>query len=142
MSFISDIFAGGTEGVLKGVKDVIGTFKADPLEIAKLDIAMAKLEADLSVGLSQAQTKINEIEAASNDKFVSRWRPAIGWICGAAYAYTFVIQPFLVFLLTATGHTLDINSLPTISLAELSVVLGGLLGLGGMRSFDKWSAKK
>src|ERR1700675_2817846 len=107
MSLISDIFAGGTEGVLKGVKDIIGTFKADPLELAKLNIELSKAQATLDLGLSQAQTRINEVEAASQDKFTSRWRPAVGWICGFGLAYSFIVQPFAVFLLAASGHAIE-----------------------------------
>ena len=137
MSIISDVFAGGAEGILKGVKDVVSIFKADPLEVLKLEQAIATAEMNLALGLSQAQNKVNEIEAASQDKFVSRWRPAIGWVCGAAYAYSFVLQPFLVFLLTAAGDHLDAAQLPHIDVGELSMVLMGMLGLGAMRSFDK-----
>ena len=137
MSIISDIFAGGAEGVLKGVKDVVSTFKADPLELAKLESELAKAEMTVDLGLSQAQTKINEIEAASQDKFVSRWRPSIGWICGAAYAYHFILQPFMVFLLVISGDAGIVKDLPSIPVAELSVVLMGLLGLGAMRSYEK-----
>ena len=139
MSVISEIFAGGTEGVLKGVKDVVGAFKADPLELAKLNQELAKLEANLTLGLSQAQTKINEIEAASQDKFVSRWRPAIGWVCVGAYAYTFVLQPFLAFGFAASGY--PIHEIPKLEMSELSMVLMGILGLGAMRSFDKYNTK-
>jgi hypothetical protein len=137
VSIISDVFAGGAEGILKGVKDVVSIFKADPLEVLKLEQAIATAEMNLALGLSQAQNKVNEIEAASQDKFVSRWRPAIGWVCGAAYAYSFVLQPFLVFLLTAAGDHLDAAQLPHIDVGELSMVLMGMLGLGAMRSFDK-----
>jgi len=141
MSFISDIFAGGAEGVLKGVRDVVSTFKADPLELARLEAALVKTQTDLILGMAQAQTKINEIEAASQDKFVSRWRPAIGWICGAAFGYHFLLQPFLQFLVVAGGIDLNTADLPVISTGELMVVLGGLLGLGSMRSFDKMGPK-
>lgn len=137
MGFLAEIFSGGAEGVFKGVKDVVSAFKADPLELMKLETEMAKAEMNLALGLAQAQTKINEVEAASQDKFVSRWRPAIGWICGAAYAYSFIIQPFAVFLLTALGHHLEASQLPHIPLGELSVVLMGMLGLGTMRSVEK-----
>lgn len=137
MSIVSDFFAGGTEGLLKGVRDVASIFKADPLELAKLESAISKAEMDLELGLSQAQTRINEIEAASQDKFVSRWRPAIGWICAGAYAYTFILQPFAVFVLVISGNPIPHDQLPTLPLGELSMVLMGMLGLAGMRSYEK-----
>jgi holin (3TMs family) len=140
MSFISDIFAGGAEGILKGARDVVSAFKADPLELAKIESEFVKAEMNLTLGMSQAQTRINEIEAASQDKFVSRWRPAIGWICGAAYGYHFVLQPFAVFLLAVSGYHIAAE-LPSIPVSELSVVLMGLLGLGALRTYEKINQK-
>ena len=137
MSIISDVFAGGAEGILKGVRDVVSSFKADPLELAKIDSALAQAEMTMNLGLSQAQTKINEIEAASDDKFTSRWRPAIGWICGAAYAYEFLLYPFLTLILSSSGHPVIQADIPKLDIGELSMVLMGMLGLGAMRSFDK-----
>ena len=137
MSIISDIFAGGTEGVLKGVKDIVSTFKADPLELAKIELELTKAQHTLDLGLSQAQAKINEVEAASNDKFVSRWRPGIGWVCVVAYAYTFVVQPFATFILVASGHPLPPSAFPKLEMGELSMVLMGMLGLGAMRTWEK-----
>jgi len=137
MSFISDIFAGGASGVLDGIAGIVKTMKADPLEIARIEQAIAQAEMTLELGLSQAQTRINEIEAASQDKFVSRWRPAIGWICAGAYAYTFVLQPLAVFLLAVTGNHIPPDQLPVIPVGELSIVLMGMLGLAGLRSYEK-----
>ncbi len=137
MSIISDVFAGGAEGILKGVRDVISNFKADPLELAKLEVTMAQTQATLDAAIYTAQARINEIEASSADKFTSRWRPAIGWICGAAYAWEFVLQPLLSFSLAAAGVPVVISALPTLDVSELSMVLMGMLGLGAMRSWDK-----
>lgn len=137
MSIISEVFAGGAEGILKGVKGVVSAFKADPLELAKIELAIAQTEAQLESALSTAQTRINEIEAASTDKFTSRWRPAIGWICGAAYAWEFVLQPLLSFVLAVGGAPVEMSKLPKLDVSELSMVLMGMLGLGAMRSWDK-----
>ena len=81
------------------------------------------------------QIELNKAEAQSQSLFVAGWRPFIGWTCGAAYAYTFVIQPFLVFVLGAFGVTLP--PLPHLDWSELSFVLFGLLGLGAMRTYEK-----
>ncbi len=83
------------------------------------------------------QIELNKAEAASQSLFVAGWRPFIGWVCGGAYAYTFVIQPFLVFALTAFGLTLNASQLPHLDWSELSFVLFGLLGLGAMRTYEK-----
>lgn len=98
-----------------------------------------KLEAQqqLMAGLmawDNQQTAINAVEAANDNLFVSGWRPFMGWTCGVAYAYAFVLQPFMTFGFNAFGHPV---ALPTLGLAELSPVLLGMLGLGGMRTFEK-----
>ena len=135
MSFISEFFAGGAEGIFKGVADVVKTFKADPLEVLKLETAIQKAILDTNVALSQAQTRINEIEAASTDKFASRWRPFIGWVCGGAFAYQFILEPFAMFVIGVSGRT--IPTLPVLDWSTLSVVLMGMLGLGAMRSYER-----
>ena len=81
-----------------------------------------------------AQLAVDAAEANNKNTFVAGWRPAIGWVCAAAYGYKFVIQPLLVFGLTAAGHPVV---LPTLDEASMNDVLMGMLGLGGMRTFEK-----
>ncbi len=80
------------------------------------------------------QIEINKVEAASRSVFVAGWRPFIGWSCGAAMVYSYVAQPILAFALAQSGHLVD---LPRVELGEMMPVLLGMLGLGGMRSFEK-----
>ena len=84
-----------------------------------------------------AQIEVNKVEAASSSLFVAGWRPFVGWSCGSAYAYTFVIQPFLLFMLTAAQVPINTAQLPVLDMGELGVVLFGMLGLGAMRSYEK-----
>jgi hypothetical protein len=83
------------------------------------------------------QIEINKAEALSTKLFVAGWRPFIGWVCGSAYAYTFVLQPFFIFVLKASGSAFDPNTLPDLNWTELGMVLFGMLGLGAMRTFEK-----
>tara|TARA_R100000322_G_scaffold81987_1_gene51264 strand:+ start:702 stop:1097 length:396 start_codon:yes stop_codon:yes gene_type:complete len=82
-----------------------------------------------------AQIEINKIEAASSDFFKSSWRPFIGWVCGVAFAYHFVLQPIIIFVVALFGA--EIPALPEFDMASLMTVLGGLLGLGGLRTYEK-----
>lgn len=82
-----------------------------------------------------AQLDINKQEAAHDSVFVAGWRPAVGWVCAASFAYTFVLQPFLVFVLTALKW--QAPPLPELDMGPLLAVLGGILGLGGMRTYEK-----
>lgn len=101
-----------------------------------------KLEAQqqLMQGLQEwdsQQTAINAVEAANANIFVSGWRPFMGWVCGAAFAYKFVLQPFIIFMLMACGSSFNPKLLPVLDWAEMAPVLLGLLGLGGLRTFEK-----
>ena len=82
-----------------------------------------------------AQLEINKAEAASGSLFKGGWRPAVGWICAIAFGYHFVLQPLLVFVLTASG--VDLPDLPEFDMSTLLTVLGGMLGIGGLRSYEK-----
>jgi len=103
-------------------------------DTAQRDQAAAELAGQFNT-LVAGQIELNKIEAQSTSLFVAGWRPAIGWICASAYAYNFVVQPVLTFSLLAMG--VMIPTLPVLDWTELSIVMMGMLGLGGMRSFDK-----
>jgi hypothetical protein len=96
-------------------------------------LEQAVLQGDL--GLLQAQLAVNEAEARSESTFVSGWRPFVGWTCGAALAWNFVVLPLAVFALTAAGVSLP--PLPELAVDTLMPVLLGMLGLGGMRTYEK-----
>jgi|TARA_R110002167_G_scaffold55672_1_gene157932 hypothetical protein len=82
-----------------------------------------------------SQLEINKAEAASGSLFKGGWRPAVGWVCALAFAYHYLLQPLLVFILTASG--VDLPELPVFDMSTLLTVLGGLLGIGGLRSYEK-----
>ncbi len=85
--------------------------------------------------LAKGQLEINKTEAASRNIFVAGWRPFIGWVCGVAMAYNYVAQPMLIFGLAQADYLV---ALPAIDLSEMMPVLLGMLGLGGLRSFEKF----
>lgn len=82
-----------------------------------------------------AQLDINKTEAGHRSVFVAGWRPFIGWSCGIALCYSYVVQPILVFILAQTGYLVE---LPRMDLGEMMPVLMGMLGLGGLRTFEKF----
>jgi len=103
----------------------------DPALRAQAELEVAK--ADWSV--VQAQLAVNAEEAKSESVFVAGWRPFVGWTCGAALAWNFVALPLLAFSLTAAG--VHLPPLPELAVDTLMPVLLGMLGLGGMRTFEK-----
>jgi hypothetical protein len=82
-----------------------------------------------------AQLEINKAEAASGSLFKGGWRPFVGWTCGIAFAYHFVFQPLLIFIFAYIG--LETPDLPEFDVGTLLPVLGGMLGIGGLRSYEK-----
>ena len=84
--------------------------------------------------IAKAQIEVNKTEAAHRNVFVSGWRPFVGWTCGAAFAYHFVLQPVFIFVLAAYGVSIK---LPSFDMGALMTVLTGMLGLGGLRTFEK-----
>lgn len=85
--------------------------------------------------LISIQTKINEIEAQHRTVFVAGWRPFIGWVCGIALAYNFVIRDLFVWALQP--ETVP----PALQMEQLMTVLLGMLGLGGLRTYEKLKDK-
>ena len=85
--------------------------------------------------LAKGQLEINKAEAQSRNIFVAGWRPFIGWTCGFAMAYNYVLQPILIFVLAQFDYLVQ---LPGLDLSEMMPVLMGMLGLGGLRSFEKY----
>jgi len=122
--------------ILPTVTNVIGRFLPEDKE--KRAAAEREIEKQLATHLAKidlAQLEINKQEAAHRNIFVSGWRPFIGWSCGIAMCYAYIIQPITIFVLAQTGNLV---TLPTLDLSEMMPVLLGMLGLGGLRSFEKY----
>ena len=77
--------------------------------------------------------KTNEAEAMHRSVFVAGWRPFIGWVCGLAFAFHYIALPLILTYSDVTPPEFDTNSLFT--------VLMGMLGLGGLRSYEKMKGK-
>jgi len=84
---------------------------------------------------AMAQVEVNKMEAQHRSLFVAGWRPFIGWTCGIALAYHFVLNPLILFGVSWAG--VEIPALPEFDMSSLMTVLMGMLGLGGLRTFEK-----
>jgi hypothetical protein len=107
---------------------------AAKLELFKAQQAGEFKAADQLFELARGQQDVNKVEAASTSLFVAGWRPFIGWICGAAFAFKFILGPSAVVLMAMAGHPI---TLPVFDFTEMSTILMGMLGLGTLRSFEK-----
>ena len=102
---------------------------------AKLAHEIATMGEKHAQQLSLAQIEVNKAEAASGSFFKGGWRPFVGWVCAVAFAYHFVIQPLLIFIFSYIG--IEPPDLPEFQMNTLLTVLGGLLGIGGLRTYEK-----
>ena len=84
--------------------------------------------------LAKSQLEVNKVEAAHSSLFVSGWRPAVGWCCVLGMTGNFMVIPFTNFVLALL--LIDVT-IPLIDLETMLPVLFGILGLGGMRSYEK-----
>lgn len=104
------------------------------LELEKMKQAGEFKQIDADLQAMQMQADVNKVEAGSSDPFTSRWRPFVGWVCGTALAWHYIGRPLAGWVLLLTGNETPI---PAVDLGDLIVILLGLLGLGGLRSYDK-----
>lgn len=123
------------QSLIGPVASLLDKFIPDATEKQRLAAEIATMAERQAHEIALAQIDVNKVEAASNSIFKSGWRPAIGWVCGFAFAYHFVLQPLLIFVMTYLGH--PVPELPEFDMASLMTVLGGLLGLGGLRTYEK-----
>jgi hypothetical protein len=117
------------------VTSIIDKIVPDKDQAAKLAHEIATMSEKMANEQMLAQIEVNKAEAASGSLFKGGWRPSIGWICGLALLWSFILQPFLVFFLLVFG--VDLPPLPEIGTADLMPILLGMLGLGGLRSYEK-----
>lgn len=102
---------------------------------------LAFLNADLQV--ISGQLEVNKMEAQHGGLFKGGWRPFVGWTCGIAFAYHFVVRDVIVSMASIVAFYTDgaspfpVSLLPQLDTASLMTVLLGMLGIGGLRTYEK-----
>jgi hypothetical protein len=118
------------EKLIKPVGDILDKFVAD--KDLKLKLSH-ELEKEI-VSLNRAQIELNKVEAAHENVFVSGWRPFIGWACGVALVYHFLIEPIIQYILIISGS--DFKT-PEFDFSQLSTIVMAMLGMSGLRTYEK-----
>ena len=121
--------------LIEPVTGLLDKFIPDADQKAKLAHEIATMGEKHAQQLSLAQIEVNKAEASSGSFFKGGWRPFVGWVCAVAFAYHFVIQPLLIFIFSYAG--IEPPDLPEFEMNTLLTVLGGLLGIGGLRTYEK-----
>ena len=121
--------------LIPAVSGILDKFIEDKDQKAKLAHEIATMAEKQAHEAAMAQVEVNKAEAGHRSIFVAGWRPFVGWVCAIALAYHFVIQPLLVFGLAAAN--VPPLALPSFDMDSLLTVLLGILGLGGLRTFEK-----
>ena len=115
------------ESLIAPVTGLLERFIPDADTKQKLAHEIATISDRYAQELAVAQIKLNTAEAKGN-WFQSSWRPATGWVCVLALGVNYLVSPI------AAGFGVEI---PQADGSTLMPILMGLLGLGGMRSFEK-----
>jgi len=121
---------------IKGVVDSVRAIADDLVTTDKERMELELKDKELDIRLAESQNEVNKTQAASDDKFASRARPFILWGCGFAVIYSALLEPVLRFmavvLFSYTGE------FPVINTDVLEFTMYGLLGLGSLRTVDKF----
>jgi|6_EtaG_2_1085325.scaffolds.fasta_scaffold22100_2 hypothetical protein len=131
MSLLSKVL-GTASGALEPVQ-AIGNIAETIFGSKNRKLTHAEFMAELAQQPQAAQVELNKIEAQHRSIFIAGWRPAIGWVCAIGLAFPFLVNPILQWATGEPGPQLPVDN--------LNELVFGLLGLGAMRSFEKFTGK-
>lgn len=114
-------------------KSILGQFFPNEDERRKAEADFLKMAMDGELKQVIAQLQINAVEAAHPSIFVAGWRPFFGWAGGIGFIYSVMLQPLLAWYSAIRGWPVP----PTLNIDLLWVVITGMLGIGGMRTWEK-----
>ena len=123
------------QALIGPVTGLLDKFIPDADQKAKLAHEIATMSERHTQEALLAQLEINKAEAQSGSLFKGGWRPAVGWICAIAFGYHFIVKDLIMFICGIAG--LEIPDLPEFDMGTLLTVLGGMLGIGSLRTYEK-----
>lgn len=138
MSLFGKIFKEGGMALaqpVEAVGNVIDQIFTSKEEKLSHDEVMARIAA----APTMVQTEINKIEAQHRSVFVAGWRPFIGWVCGYALLYNYVIRDMINYVIVINWPGTDL--MPALQMEHLMTVLTGMLGLATLRTVEKFNGK-
>jgi hypothetical protein len=136
MSILGSILGGSVAQPIEAVGNVLDKLFTSDGEKLDKEAILTRLAQQPNL----AQIELNKIEAQHRTIFVAGWRPFIGWVCGVALAYVFILRDLLAWGLTMY-QVGDVVAPPTLAIEDLMTVLLALLGLGGLRTVEKLNGR-
>lgn len=122
------------EHLIGPVTGLLDKFIEDKDQKARLAHEIGTMAQRHAQELAKSQLEVNKVEASHASMFVSGWRPAVGWVCCLGLGCNFLFVPVANFILTITESPITV---PALDLSEMMPVLLGMLGLGGLRTYEK-----
>lgn len=138
MSVLGKLFGVGAGGAVSAAQGISGILD-EYVHTAEEKAAAEMLKIKLMMEPDKAQVELNKIEASHRSIFVAGWRPFIGWVCGFALLWHFILYDFLTWL-TALFDT-DVVVPELTGTEELITIVMSLLGLGALRTYEKLNGK-
>lgn len=117
-------------GLNSGGNSALGEFAKDLREAIK----GKEIDPEKALKLIEIQNEVNKIEAQHRSIFVAGWRPFVGWVTGLALLYNFILRDIIAWLSPGVMP-------PALQMEHLLTVLMGMLGLGGLRTYEKLKDK-
>ena len=119
---------------ITAVTQLVNKFVPDRDAQIKLQAELQSKFAEIEAQQLQAQSDTNKIEAASGSVFVAGWRPSIGWVCSAALAWSYILQPVAQWALLMAKVDTELPEIPSGDLFNLTLAM---LGMAGWRTMEK-----
>lgn len=137
VAWIAKLFGGVAKEGVEGIANGAGSFLIDMKEVITGNMSPEK-KAEFAVKNAQMMFDWGMAEARHKSIFVAGWRPFIGWVLGVALLYSLILHPLFLW-----GNQIwwNVTAPPTLDTAVLYQILTGMLGLAGIRSYDKKGGK-
>ena len=136
---LSKLFGLLSGDLIDTVASIFKDYQDKKITKEELKFKLETFEAQNEQDLRLAQIALNGEEAKHSSMFVAGWRPFLGWVCGLGFAMNFLIAPIGTFIANWMGYSIVF---PQADVATMMPVLLGMLGLGGMRTYEKISDKE
>ncbi len=134
MSFLAKIIGGAAGDAVGALGNAFDKIFTSDEERAQAELVMARVRQQPHI----LQAEINRLEAGHRSLFVAGWRPFIGWVCGLGLAWAFLGHPIFQWLVVLRGLDIAAPEIATDNMLELVLAL---LGLGGLRTFEKLTGR-